>query len=165
MFKNKYLNVFLCLIAVALMIATAAQAYLSSYVNKSSSLTIGDVESNVVEKWDPPDTIVEGEKYEKVVVVSNNGSSECFVRMLVEFEDPTMASAIDIDFNEEHWTEKQSDGYYYYKDKLASGETTVPLFTTLHANQDMSELRLIVYHESVQCGTFDTAIEAFEYYS
>jgi hypothetical protein len=146
-------------------VATAARAYLSSHVKQSSSLIVGDVKSDVIEQWDPPDTIVEGEEYQKMVVVSNTGSSECFVRMLVEFEDPAMAEAIDINFNEEHWTEKQSDGYYYYKEKLASGEATIPLFTTLHANADLSELRLIVYHESVQCGTFDTAIDAFEYYS
>lgn len=127
----------------------------------NNEISVGTQISQIEEDWSPPDEIKTGGTYDKEVSVKNTGSVPCYVRVLAELENPDMAEALNIDFNTTDWTEKQSDGYYYYKHVLDSGASTKPLFTKLKATGNLSELSLIVYEETVQAAGSSSPIDAF----
>lgn len=160
--KNVLLPV--CIIAVVVLMAGVVFAYLTDQAYKQNAISIGSQTSRVEEEWNPPDEILEGSDYSKVVAVMNTGTVDCYVRVLAEFETPEMADAITIDYDTTNWSSKQADGYYYYNSIVKSGDTTKPLFTKLHANAALDSLSIIVYEETVQAEGFDNAKAAFAAY-
>ena len=69
------------------------------------------------------------------------GSVDCYVRVFAEVEDPIVSESLKIDFNDREWTEKQNDGYYYYRKVLRSGEVTEPLFTQIICGKGYRQLQ------------------------
>lgn len=124
-------------------------------------LNFGDNRVTIEEDFGEHTSFIKGQSYTKDVSVRNTGSVPCYVRVFAEVEDPDTASALSIDFNTTEWTEKQSDGYYYYKEILDEGKTTTPLFTKLMAEADITDFRMICYCETVQAEGFGTAAQAF----
>lgn len=100
--------------------------------------------------------------YRKEVRVSNDGTVPCYVRVLAEAEEPEAAEAMELDIDEKDWTAKQQDGYYYYRHVLPPGEQTAPLFTTIKMKEDLNELKIIVYSETVQTAGAEDPLRAFE---
>lgn len=136
-------------------------AFLASKDSASNVFTAGYNESYIEERFGSYREFKVGESYEKNVAVKNDGSVPCYVRMLAEIEDPDMADSVTIDFNDDDWTEKQPDGFYYYRKTLPASEITSPLFTNVKANADMTGFRMICYSETVQAEGSDNAIDAF----
>ena len=90
--------------------------------------------------------VMPGTSASKIVQVKNTGSQDAYLRIRVDKSVQLAESAqgegdpslISMDFDTENWTEK--DGYYYYNDVLAPGETTKPLFTAVAFDAAMDDL-------------------------
>ena len=145
-----------------LLLTGAICAYLISVANRMNQVTVGENVTTSEEEFEPPARLEAGQRYEKKVTVRNLKSVPCYVRVFAELSDPEQAETIQIEFNAEDWTTKQADGYYYYKKRLPVGEATEPLFEELYAEQDSSNLNLIVYSESVQAEGAGDPQEAFQ---
>ena len=95
--------------------------------------------------------------------VRNTGDVPCYVRVFAEVQDPDIREKLEIDYNTSDWSAKQPDGYYYYNRVLAVGESTEPLFTTLHPTDELDSLNIICYSETVQSDGASSALDAFGY--
>ena len=148
-------------IICAVVISGGTTAYLMCKDSALNIFPVGSQVSAIDESWDPPETMTAGKKYTKKVCVKNTGTVDCYVRVFAEPEDAGMSNSVSIDWNTDNWTEKQSDGYYYYKSVLSPGEKTKPLFTTISATKDLKEFDMIVYEETVQAAGSQSPQEAF----
>ncbi|MBQ4642501.1 MAG: hypothetical protein IJB47_07840 [Oscillospiraceae bacterium] len=92
---------------------------------------------------DKPVPVMPGTEQTKIVQVENVGTASAYVRVLVEKKfdgEPGFVGDTDligIDFDTTNWTANtESDGktYYYYKEALAGGATTAPLFKKVTFN-------------------------------
>lgn len=148
-------------LACAVVFGGVTAAYLTHSAAAANNFVVGSQVSAVTETWAPPESLEKGKTYTKKVQVANTGTTECYVRVLAEIADQQAAEAVSIDWNWEQWTEKQTDGYYYYKTALPAGQKTEPLFTQISAEADLSEFELIVYEETVQAYGSDSPRDAF----
>lgn len=162
--KNIFKSSISKLIIIALLCCVtvpAALAYLIWNDSVKNNFTMGENTSHIEETFGSYTELEAGKSYEKNVAVRNDGSVPCYVRVFAEIEDPDVAEAISIDFNSTDWTEKQADGFYYYKKALAVSETTAPLFTTLKVKKDLPDFKMICYSETMQAYGYSDAIKAF----
>ena len=164
--KSKYqpgtASIAVILLAVILLIsADVAAALLIARHSLDNDFTAGENISSIEEKFDDHDGFKAGETYEKNVAVRNEGSVDCYVRVFAEVEDPLVSESLKIDFNDREWTEKQSDGFYYYRKVLRTGEVTEPLFTQIKAAKDIDDFRMICYSETVQSEGSSDSMSAF----
>ena len=81
------------------------------------------------------DLIMPGDVIDKIVSVTNDGDNPIWVRIRLDRSILLAGEAADVDFNvlgldlnDEDWTEGV-DGWFYYNEVLAPGETTENLFT------------------------------------
>lgn len=155
---------FLLLIVFTLIISTmiaSAFAFLVSRHNIVNEFSAGENSSHIEEEFGDYAGFTASESYTKEVAVKNDGSVECYVRMFAEIESPDVAEKLTVNYNNDGWTEKQEDGYYYYKNRLKPGEKTAPLFTEITANHDTDEFQMICYSETVQAGGAENPVDAF----
>ena len=100
----------------------------------------------MTEKFKAPDGISPGQDITKVVTAENVGDNEAWIRIWVDksfeaFDDENQEAAeeqlpkVVLNIDRKNWTEK--DGWYYYKHKLAAGEVTKPLFTTVSMEDEI----------------------------
>lgn len=90
--------------------------------------------------------VMPGTDVSKIVQVKNTGSQPAYVRIQMEkvitlaegAQGEADGSLLSCDLNEEDWTYK--DGYYYYKESLAPGAQTEPLFTKVTFSKEMGNL-------------------------
>lgn len=164
--KSKYqpgaASIAVVLLAVILLIsADVAAALLIARHSLDNDFTAGENISSIEERFDEYEMFKAGETYEKNVAVRNEGSVDCYVRVFAEVEDPSVSESVRIDFNDSEWTEKQSDGFYYYRKILSSGDVTEPLFTQIAATKDINSFRMICYSETVQAEGSADSMSAF----
>ena len=138
-------------------------SYMTAKDEAKNTFTVGSQVSKISEVWNSPEFLDKGKSYTKKVSVKNTGTVDCYVRVFAGFEDADMADSITVDWNTSSWTAKQSDGYYYYKERLKPGAATEPLFTKLTATADVSNLRMIVYEETVQAAGSAGPKKAFNF--
>lgn len=81
------------------------------------------------------DLVMPGDVIDKIVSVTNDGDNPIWVRIRLDRSIILAGEAADVDFNvlgldlnDEDWTEG-ADGWFYYNEILATGETTENLFT------------------------------------
>lgn len=81
------------------------------------------------------DLVMPGDVIDKIVSVTNDGDNPIWVRIRLDRSIILAGEAADVDFNvlgldlnDEDWTEG-ADGWFYYNEILAPGETTENLFT------------------------------------
>lgn len=81
------------------------------------------------------DLVMPGDVIDKIVSVTNDGDNPIWVRIRLDRSILLAGEAADVDFNvlgldlnDEDWTEG-ADGWFYYNEILAPGETTENLFT------------------------------------
>lgn len=81
------------------------------------------------------DLVMPGDVIDKIVSVTNDGANPIWVRIRLDRSILLAGEAADVDFNvlgldlnDEDWTEGV-DGWFYYNEILAPGETTENLFT------------------------------------
>ena len=90
--------------------------------------------------------VMPGAEVSKIVEVKNTGDKTAYIRIQLEKKlalaegatGETDPSLIGLNIDTESWTEK--DGYYYYNEPLAAGQTTKPLFTAVAFSKNMSDL-------------------------
>lgn len=152
------------IIIISIIFSTATYAYLTDKDSEVNEITIGKNTTEIVEEFDPPNEIVPGTSFTKKVEVKNTDSVSCYIRVFCEFSDSTYADLFSLDLNKDDWTEKQSDGYYYYKKIVKPGETTEPLFTTVTYNGSSvlnKSFDIIINEESVQSDGYENYSDAF----
>lgn len=133
----------------------SATAYFSNTDKAINKTSIGKNDISITESgFSTPDSVSPGDSIVKEPVVKVTGT-DCYVRIFCEFSDSNVNYA-NLDFNTTDWTEKQPDGYYYYKHKLSDGEETKPLFTRVKISDSATDTELdnafdiIIYSESAQ---------------
>lgn len=79
--------------------------------------------------------VMPGDVVDKIVSVTNDGDNPIWVRIKLDRSIILAGEAADVDFNDldldlndEDWTEG-TDGWFYYNEIIAPGETTENLFT------------------------------------
>ena len=134
-------------------------AYFTDADQKENLTTIGGNEIEITEEFDPPEELKPGITFNKYPCVRNTGTVPCYVRMFAEVNDSSVGQYTTFQFDNDKWTTKKEDGYYYYKNVLKVGETTEPLFTTVSISDSINDSKLkdfdiIIYAESVQSEGF-----------
>ncbi len=134
-------------------VAFGTTAYFSYEDNAKNVITAGDVKIELLEWREDGDgkrvpyendvSVMPDTTVSKIVEVKNTGSQPAWIRVSVEkaitfaegISGEPDTSLIILDLNTEYWQEQ--NGYYYYLEKLESGETTEPLFTEVTFSKDM----------------------------
>lgn len=164
-------KIFVFVISAALTgvcLCTSLYAYLSSHDNQINYFTAGQNSIEIKEEFPTPDP-KPGGSIKKVVTIKNNGDVPCFVRTQILFSNGEAEGVSTLALNKVDWTERQQDGYYYYRHILPVGKSTPALLTAVKiaesANLDeLKEFEIFVYSESVQAEGFreEAYLEAFE---
>lgn len=121
-----------CAAAVLCMAAAGGTyAFLSDRAETAGNRFIpGNVTAEIREDFPDGQTLDAGSSVaktiEKRVWVYNSGKNECYVRVSVVFSNHDFGAALS-GVDTVNW-EEEGD-YYYYKEKLAPGESTSELFT------------------------------------
>lgn len=167
--------------AVVLMLALAAIsgtfAYLTDWRKLENKAAAGDNTITIIEEFDPPKEMHEGEnEYAKKVQIKNTGTIDCYIRVFADFSESDIkdisklhngtawVNASDYALNlPEGWyfvpetdpaDGDQLGGYYYYDQAIKPGDSTKPLFTrvmtTFASEADVRNYEIIVYAESLQ---------------
>ncbi len=112
-------------------------SYMKASNEKVNEFTIGRNEIEVTEEYEPPKELKPGVAFTKKPCVKNTGNIACWVRMRADFSDSEMEKlcTFTIDSN---WI-KNSDGYYYYTQKLEPDATTPSLFEGVENNIQIKE--------------------------
>ncbi len=153
--KNKLLLAAVTVIILS-MLATGTLAYFTAEDTAHNVITSGNVAIDLLEWADSDRTdpfpaegvsgVMPGTQVTKVVEVKNTGLNEAWIRVSV-LKSITLAegvqgdvdlSLVQLDINDEKWTEK--DGYYYYNEAVKPGQTTEPLFTAVTFDTTMGNL-------------------------
>lgn len=148
----------LSITAITALTISTAYAYFSDKDDIVNKVSIGKNDISISENFSTPDSITPGDNIVKEPVIEVSGT-DCYVRVFCEFSDSSINYAT-LNFNTSDWTEKQADGYYYYKHKLSDGEKTTPLFTRVKIDDSIDDAQLdkdfdiIIYSESAQA--YDT---------
>ena len=148
------------LLAVLLLAGAAAcagiYAYLSAEDSRVNRLTFGQNIIETEEEFPTPDP-KPGDSIEKKVRVKNTGDVPCFVRTRILFSNGDAEGVSTLELNEADWTERQEDGYHYYKHILPVGKSSADLLTAVKIAdsahlEELKDFQIIVYSESVQIG-------------
>ena len=149
--KLKWKSLVLALLVILLTSVSAGTlAYFTAKDVAHNVITSGGVKIELIEKIDEttpwPDEgvsgIMPGQDVAKIVSVQNIGQSEAWIRIKADVSiakadgTPGDISLIEIDFDDENWTER--DGYWYYNTPVTPGEETLPLFTTVSFKETMN---------------------------
>lgn len=146
---------------LCMMFGGVTAGFLVSGDSVTNRLSCGHNTAGITENYNPPEAFAEGETYVKEVSVKNEGSVPCYVRVFAEIEDPEIRNSLSVLVDTENWSEKQSDGFYYYSDILDIGETTPPLVKSITAKTTITDFKMICYSETAQAEGFDNAKAAF----
>ena len=141
--KVRVLTIALCIALLAICVG-GTLAYFTAQDKAHNVISSGSIEVDIHE-WaneekteefpeDGVDGVMPGSAVTKIVEIENTGLSEAWVRVKLNkaiilaegVEAEVDLSLVTLDLNTKDWTEK--DGWYYYNQPLAPGETTVPLF-------------------------------------
>lgn len=149
-----------CLVA-ALGVGATLAYYTSTTEAAVNTFTVGDVDIKVTEpEWDPEDgkDLVPGAEVAKNPMITNTGASDGYMMLQVDgMAEMTEQGFIAMyngvaGYNSADWTlvdefgnELESDGtvlvdgYYVYKEKVTSGNSTTPLFTSVKLSESVTE--------------------------
>lgn len=143
------------LVLICLSVAAGSTlAYFTKDVVAHNVITTGGI-SIALNEWADADkteafpqdgiaNVMPGSEVTKIVEVANTGENAAYVRISVEKaielagegNEEINPQLIDLDINTEKW-QLGTDGFYYYKEALAGGATTEPLFTTVTFKTEM----------------------------
>ena len=147
-------------------------SYYSDTETKVNHAVMGFNEIEIEEEFEEPDEIKPGAVIDKTVRVKNTGNGDCYVRIKAVFSHSLTGDKCTVDWNTKDFTYKAEDGYWYYNHILPTGESTSALMTkvTVGADiptgaEDLPEIKLIVYAESVQSKRFANADEAWAFFN
>lgn len=136
----------LCLAAAALTLtagisAGTAMAYFTTYTEASGGVTLNMGFSETIPKED-------FSNWTKHVSVENTGDYDCYVRVKAlagsKYQDGLQYSDSD-----GKWTPRE-DGYYYYSDLIAPGESTSVLDIRIDSKESDASFNVVVVQESTK---------------
>lgn len=157
MVSNKSANrerIIIAVLASALALLIIGGSSLARVVKKGeteNSISSGEVKVSLVnissDGEEMPELItgiLPGDTLDNIVSVKNTGEHDEFVRIALDkviYETAEEANVLDDSgasflFNENDWT--YCDGYYYYNNVLAAGETSKPLYNGIYLDKSMS---------------------------
>lgn len=168
MSKRKILALASAVCMVAILAIGGTLAYFTDKDDATNTFTVGNVDITLTEpNWegsgsqDAPE-VYPGEPLAKDPTVTNSGANPCFVRIKVEGLD-CLGNAGMITYRTDYVTDKlgdnwvkHTDGYFYYNQVLAAGDTTDALFdqivipTGLENGDAETEFNVVVKAEAVQ---------------
>ena len=166
MSKNvKILAIVLSVAAFGLISFAGTYAFLTAGGSRTNTVGIGTNTITVTEDFTPPDTINPGTQITKRPRVNNTGNTAVWVRARILFSDSEAQDFCEnLDIDTTNWIYNATDGYYYYKNKLAVGASTTNMFTKVviksSANaDDLKSFNVIVLAESTsgQAATYQAA--------
>lgn len=181
MAKIKKLLPGICICLMAAAITGTTTAFFTAYDRADNVVGIGHNESGIEEEFPSPTPVIPGQDntYTKKVTVKNNDSVPCYIRVSVAFSDSHIGAATSLTgLNTTDWVfcSEEEDlklgGYYYYKKAIAPGESSSPLFEGVKVSSDADfsfsvfgdTFDVIVYEESVQCGSHTSYIDAWNHF-
>lgn len=146
-----------------------AVAYMSDGDTAINHITVGGNRVEIVETFNPPSELLPGISFQKDVKVENVGPSDCYVRIKAVYTDSDMGKYCSVDFNTADYEYNATDGFYYYKQILKSGESTPSLFTTVTLSNEIStaeikDFDILIYTESYQSAGFNEYDKAWAHY-
>lgn len=155
MLKEKAAVIVCCVLALSIFCSAGIIAYFTDGDTVKNEFIIGGNTVDVIENFIPPEELEPGVVFTKDVKVSNTGPNDCFVRMSVVFSDEDIGKYCEVNYNTADWVLEQEDGYWYYKNPLASGAITTSLFTSVKVKDSapldaMKDFEVLVYTESYQ---------------
>lgn len=124
----------LLIIGVAvLLIGGVTMAWFTSETSPiNNKFETGTVQVGMTEEFIAPENWAPGEKISKNIIIENEGTLESYIRVKLEplWEDGFSTDNVKISDSTEdsNWVKK--NGYYYYKDIVAAGDT-VPMNLTI----------------------------------
>ena len=153
--KKKLLNIAVFLLLLFGVVGGTA-AYYTNQGTVTNVIMAGNIKVDLhiwgdlamTEKFVSPEGISPNQDIVQVVAAENVGDNEAWIRIKVDkrFEpaegvDKEAAQAqlsrVKMNIDRQNWLEK--DGWYYYKGKLAAGEVTAPLFTTVTLEEKIDD--------------------------
>ena len=149
-FTRKHMVGLALIVACCAILAMGSLAYFVAEETSYNVITTGKLDMLLVEEtsggqpW-PEEGIsgvMPGSVVDKIPQVQNTGTVDFYTRIRVTLsavaEDKETAletEPVMLNINTEYWTEK--DGWYYYKETVAPGGETEPLFTTVTFDEQM----------------------------
>lgn len=147
-------------------------SYYSDMETKVNQAVLGFNEIEIDEDYEEPDDIEPGDVVNKTVKIRNIGNGDCFVRVKAVFSHSLTGDRCTVDWNTTDFTYNSIDGYWYYNQILPTGEITPALMTKIMIGsdivtgvEDLPEIKMIVYAESVQSKLFANADEAWAFFN
>ena len=173
--RKRYGPLFLFLaVTVLLLISYIGKtvSYYSDTESKVNHAVMGFNEIEIEEDYEEPDEIKPGDVVSKTVKVKSTGNGDCYVRVKAVFSHSLTGDKCSVDWNTTDYTYHSDDGYWYYNRILHNGETTPALMTKITIGrdiptgiEDLPEIKMIVYAESVQSKLFADADEAWAFFN
>lgn len=174
--KMKRYGPLLLLLAVAALLIIPqigkTLSYYSDAEEKVNHAVMGYNEIEIEEDYEEPDEIEPGDIINKTVKVKNTGKGDCYVRIKAVFSHSLTGNKCTVDWNTKDYTYNSQDGYWYYNRILPTGETSPALMTKITVGadimtgvEDMPEIKVIVYAESVQSKLFADADDAWAFFN
>ena len=172
---KRYGPLLFLLAAVALLITPYIGKTLSYYSDTETKVNHAVLSFNEIEideDYEEPDDIEPADVVNKTVKIRNIGNGDCYVRVKAVFSHSLTGDQCTVDWNTTDFTYNSADGYWYYNQILPTGEIT-PAFMTkitvgsdiVTAIEDLPEIKMIVYAESVQSKLFANADEAWAFFN
>ena len=167
--RGRWSLLLLILLGAAALASGTAYAYLTDRDSAVNQTVLGGNRIEVEEEFTPPEELEPGSVFSKAVRVKNTGRSDCYVRIKAVFSDSNAGQYCSMDWNTADFDYCADDGYYYYTQKVSSGELTEYLFTTVSVSPEapsgaLAELSILVYAESCQAAGFENYAAAWENY-
>ncbi len=156
--KNRFVAA-ACILLAACLCVSGVAAYMADADKARNQFTIGGVNVELTEEFNPPEKLTPGVVIEKDVKVTNTGPNSCYVRVLAVFSNSDMGQYCTVDWNTTDWVYNENDSYWYYTKAIIDGEVTTSLFTTITLSEEIPEAAIkdfdmIVYTESYQADGF-----------
>lgn len=133
----------------------AVLAYLTAQDQVENKITAASTDIRIEEKFQPPEHLEPGDIIPKTVQVLSTSDRDCYIRVMLKFSSLEAENFCEPLTILDGWT-RESDGYYYWKEKVKPGESTGQLISSVNIKQNISEKELedfeiLVYAEAVSC--------------
>lgn len=172
--KKKILTMVAAVALVAVIGVGATLAYFTDKDSKTNVVTMGKVDIDLEEpvfSENPDDTITDVKPNQNIVkdpkITVTEGSLDAYVRAKIEFDGLNDQQIKDIlpliNIDKTKWF-LSTDGYYYYKDKMAAGES-VYLFQNVKIPENWGNevsgltFKINVFAEAIQADSFEPDLE------
>ena len=165
--KKMIMTILFIILVVLITAVTGIYALFTDKETRSNTMTVGYNNIEIIEDFQPPEEIKPGISFKKDVKVKNTGNCSCYFRVKAVFTNCDMMNYCHIDFNNNNFDYNESDGYYYYKEKINVGDISYSLFTTVSIDEnseqsDLKDFDILIYAESYQSDGFDNYSSAWQ---